>query len=146
MEKPLLARRFSRSQSPGLHTTQEGFWLTPPYINPLDFLVVSQNFSTLHRFSAGLRSGELPSQSMTSMCFFPLFSWWYVWVAVMLEWPIFSVVAEERRFETDWMSHSTQPVTGSHNSGRFAENKLLFTLFPSMTAKNNYIIFSVITW
>ncbi len=65
----------SCSWPPGLHTSQEGFWHTPLQIlsKSLRFRgwrLATRTFSSLHRFSMWLRSGDWLGHSRTLMCFF----------------------------------------------------------------------------
>jgi len=66
----------SCSWSPGLHTSQEGFCPTPLCRSSPKSLMfrgwclATRTFSSLHRFSMGLRSGDWLGHSRTLMCFF----------------------------------------------------------------------------
>ncbi len=68
----------SCSQPPGLHTSQEGFCLTPlcrsspsHYITRFrGWRLATRTFGSLHRFSMRLRSGDWLGHCWTIMCFF----------------------------------------------------------------------------
>ncbi len=99
----------SCSSWPVLHTLQQGFWPTPPYIVSRSFIFWScrwatQSFSSLYRFSIGFRSGDwlghsrnlkffLRSHSLGALavCLGSLSCW------KTQPWPIFNALTEGRR-------------------------------------------------
>ncbi len=62
----------SCSWPPGMHTPHEGFCPTPLCRSSPSHYVfeAARTFSSLHRFSMGLRSGDWLGHSKTLMCFF----------------------------------------------------------------------------
>ncbi len=135
----------SCSSWPVLHTLQQGFWPTPPYIVSRSFIFWScrwatQSFSSLYRFSIGFRSGDWLGHSRNLKFFLRSHS--LVALAVCLgslscwktqPWPIFNALTEGRRLLAKiprYMAPSNLPSIRCSRPVPFAEKHPQSMMFP----------------